>query len=236
MADGNDLAAQGLPYEVIPNFLSLGPQSLGAEELAAHTDQLPETPYLLFVGAFGRHKGFGVLLAAYAALQARLGEAATPPLVLIGYETGEFSLESMDIPSGVTVLKHWPHDAVMAAWERCLLGVVPSVWPDPCPTVAMEAMSAGRPVVASRIGGLIDLVDHETTGLLLPPDDAAALCDGLARLLADDDLRARMGAAGRAKYDQFRAATVVPRIEAMYREVLAGRPSRGDEPSGRGTD
>ncbi len=131
----------------------------------------------------------------------------------------------MSIPPGVVVFKHWPHDAVMAAWERCLLGVVPSVWPDPCPTVAMEAMSVGRPVVASDIGGLRDLVDHEATGLLLPPDDPAALCDGLARLLPDADLRARMGAAGRDKYRQFQAATVVPRIEQLYGELLAAQRS-----------
>jgi glycosyltransferase involved in cell wall biosynthesis len=219
VAVGNDLAGQRLPFEVIPNFLPDPGTPAASEELAALAAQLPAEPYLLFVGAFGRHKGFGVLLKAYAALQERLGETATPPLVLIGYETGEFPLERTLIPPRVTVFKHWPHAAVMAAWERCLLGVVPSVWPDPCPTVAMEAMSAGRAVAASDIGGLPDLVSDGQTGLLLPPDDAGALADGLARLLADDAWRAALGAAGRAKYEQFRAATVVPRIEQAYRRL-----------------
>src|SRR5205823_12785948 len=64
---------------------------------------------------------------------------------------------------------------------------------------ALEAMAAGRPVVASRVGGLAEVVVHEETGLLVPPADPEALALALARLTRDPGLCARLGAAGRAR-------------------------------------
>ncbi len=64
VAEGNALAEQGLPYEVIPNFLPDPARSAAPMDVTAYVEQLPAEPYLLYVGAFGRHKGFGVLLEA----------------------------------------------------------------------------------------------------------------------------------------------------------------------------
>jgi glycosyltransferase involved in cell wall biosynthesis len=65
--------------------------------------------------------------------------------------------------------------------------------------VAREAMAHGRPVVASAVGGLLDAVEDERTGLLVPPGDAAALRSAIERLLLDPMLRARLGAAARER-------------------------------------
>jgi type III pantothenate kinase len=65
--------------------------------------------------------------------------------------------------------------------------------------VAREAMAYGRPVVATAVGGLVDAVEHGVTGLLVPARDPAALRDALERLLADRDLRRKLGVAGRAR-------------------------------------
>lgn len=67
------------------------------------------------------------------------------------------------------------------------------------PTVLMEGMACGLPVVSSSISGIPELVDHELSGLLVPPGDAIALADALQRLNDDPELRARMGLAGREK-------------------------------------
>jgi glycosyltransferase involved in cell wall biosynthesis len=64
---------------------------------------------------------------------------------------------------------------------------------------AAEAMAYGRPVAASAVGGLVDLVEHGVTGLLVPPGDIAALRAAVERLLGDRDLRMRFGAAARTK-------------------------------------
>ncbi|HZQ38043.1 MAG TPA: glycosyltransferase, partial [Dehalococcoidia bacterium] len=84
------------------------------------------------------------------------------------------------------------------------------------------AMAAGRPVIASNIGGLPDVVAHGETGLLVPPGDVAALAAAMRRLLADASLRERMGAAAAWRAAGFRADRVVARIEQTYRRLLAG--------------
>lgn len=82
---------------------------------------------------------------------------------------------------------------------RAAVCAVPSVWEEPFGLVAVEALAAGRPVVASRTGGLARIVADGETGLLVPPGDAGALAvRPLARALDDPAARARLGAAGRA--------------------------------------
>jgi glycosyltransferase involved in cell wall biosynthesis len=213
VAVDNDLLGCGLPVQVIPNFV---PDDVGASSDTPHPylAQLPAGDFMLFVGAFGRYKGLDVLVRAYAGLR------DAPPLVIIGYQTPEYPVRTVNFPPNVLVLRDWPHEAVMQAWRRSILGLVPSTWSDPCPTVAMEAMATGQPLIASRIGGLTDLVVDGETGLLVPPDDHLALRDAMAKLLADPALRARMGQAGRRKVVEFQASTVVQRIEQMYQGLV----------------
>jgi glycosyltransferase involved in cell wall biosynthesis len=86
---------------------------------------------------------------------------------------------------------------------------------------ALEAMAAGRPVVASAVGGLREAVGDGQTGLLVPPGDPAALAAALARVLVDADLRARLAAAGPARIaGGFSADQMVAAYERLYRSVI----------------
>jgi L-malate glycosyltransferase len=86
------------------------------------------------------------------------------------------------------------------------------------PNTVIEAMAAGRPVVATDVGGTPDVVRHEHTGFLVPARAPEALAEALDRLLADGALRAAMGREGRAEaVRRFSAARVVPLVEALYR-------------------
>ncbi|HZU69416.1 MAG TPA: glycosyltransferase family 4 protein [Ktedonobacteraceae bacterium] len=223
VALGNGLAAQRLPFQVISNFI---PDDIGVarSDTTSYAAQLPNEPYLLFVGAFNRQKGVDVLLKAYAGL------SDAPPLVLIGYETSDWPVLSKDCPGNVFVFKDWPRQAVIEALRRCFIAILPSVGPESCPTVVMEAMSVGSPVIASRIGGLAELVTHDETGLLVEPGDAPALQQAIRRLLADPGVRKGMGEAALRNVDRFQASTVVPRIEHVYKGLLqkAAAPATGN--------
>ncbi len=201
------LDRDSIPDIVVPSFLV---ESSGAALDYTYTDRLPDRPYILYVGALQPHKGLAPLLAAYERLP------APPPLVLIGSIWPE---TPSTFPPGVTVLHNVPHHVVMAAWERCLFGVAPSVWPDPLPGVVREAMSKGKAVIATSVGGNTDMINHNETGLLVPPGDVEALAEAMQRLIETAALRERLGRAGECSAKQYTASAVLPRFEAIYRQL-----------------
>jgi glycosyltransferase involved in cell wall biosynthesis len=88
--------------------------------------------------------------------------------------------------------------------------------------VILEAMAMEKPIVASRVGGIPDLIDHGLNGLLVRPGDARGLADALERLLSDNGLAKKLGREGRKRIkDQFSADVMVQSIEKLYRELLA---------------
>ena len=207
VAESNHLEADGLAYEVVPNF------AVDAQPLADTDDSrlalLPEEPFLLQVGDVVADKGVEVLFEAYRSM------AAPPPLVLIGRIDHD---RKRSLPPGAIAVGPWPHDLVLEAWRRSLFGTMPSLCLDACPTVTFEAMAAGKPVVASALGGLIDQVSEGVTGILVAPGDSAALAQAMTRLASDPALVERMGAAARLRFEaEFRADVVIDRIESVYR-------------------
>jgi glycosyltransferase involved in cell wall biosynthesis len=213
VAVGNGLVGGRQAFQVIPNFMP-DDVSVLQGDAEPYVRQLPAEGYLLFVGAFNRQKGLDVLLHAYAAL------SNAPPLVLIGYRTPEWEQLAMQNLDNVFVLTNWPRYAVMEAWRRSAVAIAPSVGPEACCTAVMEAMVSGCPVIASHIGGMVDLVAEGETGLLFEPGNVSALQQAMERLLQDADLRSRMGQAARRRGLPFQASTVVPQIEQVYRQVV----------------
>jgi glycosyltransferase involved in cell wall biosynthesis len=219
VAAKNGLRRASLPFRLIPNFVPDDIAS-GPDGTDAALEGLPEDPFLLYVGALSHHKGIDVLLEAYAGL------SGMPPLVCIGTLWPD---SPTAYPPGVRMFHDISHAGVMTAWRRSMLGLVPSIFPDPCPTVAMEAMSAGRALIASRIGGLPDLVVHGLNGILVPPGQVNFLRDAIRRTVSDPDLRRQMGLESLKRVNAFKAGAVVEQIEAAYRDVLSRRPlSHGD--------
>jgi glycosyltransferase involved in cell wall biosynthesis len=212
-----DAARHALPagaeLTVIPSMVPNGMDLLAERE--PRPDFLPaDDGYLLFVGALGRHKGVDVLLEAHRRMRHRV------PLVLIGAPTGDAVDFSGD---DVVVARNQPNPVVMASWHRASIGVVPSAWEEPLGQVAVEAMLAGRPVVASDVGGLKDIVEHEVSGLLIPPRDPGVLAEALDRLLDDPERRSRMGAAGRDRARAFEVNAVAPRLVDLFVRTLQKR-------------
>ncbi len=199
-----------LNARVIPNFI---PDEIVVDEIAPTK---PDAP-LLFVGDLSYDKGIPVLLEAYARLD------SPPPLLLAGrLGTGE----AWDFPPGAIWKGEIPHHEVVALLRSARAVVVPSVWADPCPTVVLEAMAAGRPVVAAASGGIVDMVIDGQTGYLVPPGDAAALAGALDTLLRAPETAKAFGVAGRDRAREFTISAVVSRIEALYRDAVGSGVGR----------
>ena len=217
VAEGNDVP-DGPTASVIPNFVPdelLRAQAEPGDGWTATRARLglPEEDYLLFVGDLSRDKGVPVLLRAYDSLG-----AARPRLVLIGKRTAE---TPTTLPDGADIRFGWPHEDVMAAFRHCIAAVLPSAWPDPCPTTVLEAMATGRPVVTTAIGGMRDMVVDGESGLLVPPGDPGGLASALRSVLGDSRLRAQLGARGRERVLRFTASAVVEQLEQVYATVAS---------------
>ncbi len=216
VADGNGLDRFGVPWDVVPNFVA---DDLGADRTElARPSWVPDGRYWFFAGDLTRDKGVPVLLEAYASLP-----DGRPPLVLAGRQAVDMLGQ---LPAGVHLAGPRPHEEVRAAFAHATAATAPSVWPDPCPTVVLEAMAHGVPVITTRIGGMVDMVRDGVDGSLVRPGDAGELAAALWALHQDAPRARRMGEAARQHVDGFRAGTVVRRIEEVYRDLGSARAPR----------
>jgi glycosyltransferase involved in cell wall biosynthesis len=152
------------------------------------------TPCLLVVASLVHRKGIDVLLKALA----RLASDGLEPVLWIAGEGEEHSnLERLSTRLQLTKQVRFlgQRDDVADLIQASDLVVLPSRL-EGLGVAALEAMALGRPVVASNVGGLAEAIDDEHTGLLVPPEDPAALAAALARLTQDPALRRRLGDAG----------------------------------------
>ena len=185
----------------------------------------PSRPYVIFVGRITRQKGVPVLLRAAAALDpsAQLvlcaGAADTPALA---EEVSTLVAGLQATRSGVIWIPEMlPKPSVIQLLTHALAFVCPSVY-EPLGIVNLEAMACSTAVAASRVGGIPEVVEDGVTGLLVPPDDPAALADALNALLRDPARAAAMGRAGRRRaVDEFSWDAVAVQTAALYAEVAS---------------
>jgi glycosyltransferase involved in cell wall biosynthesis len=163
-----------------------------------------EPAHVLYVGRLSAEKGVEELAAATEGL----------PRVVVG----DGPLRRL-VPDALGFV---PPRALGPYYERAAVVCCPSRR-EGYGVVAREAMAYGRPVVASAVGGLLDAVEHDVTGLLVPPGDARALRRALERLLADAALRRRLGEEARKRArERFSWARATAALAAAYREAVHG--------------
>ncbi len=171
-------------------------------ELPAEVGEEAEPPEVLYAGRLSEEKGVLELVAA------------TDGMNLVVAGDGPLRVR-MPAARGFV-----PHDELEALYARAAVVACPSRR-EGFGVACLEAMAHGRPVVAGDVGGLRDLVVDGETGYLVPPRDVAALRAALERLLADRELRRRLGAAGRERArTHFSWAAVTDATLAVYGEAL----------------
>jgi alpha-maltose-1-phosphate synthase len=186
----------------------------------------PGRPMVLFVGRITRQKGVPVLLRAAA----QLDPAAQLVLCAGQPDTSELAAEVTALVDGLREQRSgvvWltgmlPRREVIQLLTHATAFACPSLY-EPLGIVNLEAMACGTAVAASRVGGIPEVVADGETGLLVPPDDPAALAAALNTLAGDQDLAASMGARGR---DRAVAEFGWARIAAQTAELYAGLAAR----------
>ena len=176
------------------------------------------TDRLLFVGRLTRQKGVDLLLRALAILP------STVALDIVGDGDERAALEALATELGISSRVRWhgaqPGDALPAFYRRAMALVVSSV-DEGLGLVAVEAQLCETPVVALASGGLIDVVEHGVTGLLVEQRDPAALAGAIATLAALPDHGASLGQAGRERaLSQFAPSVAARRYLDIYRSAL----------------
>lgn len=202
--------------DVIPN--PIAPEVL-AEALASSPRQ-PADPIILYTGRMAVVKGTVPLLGSLPLVQRQCPGAR---FVLAGpwqmqEAPNEYGLERSGEIDGRSVawLGHVPWRKLMDCYRRASVFVMPSYY-ETFGISCVEAMAFGLPVVATRVGGLPEVIEDGITGLLVPPGDSVALADAIARLLGDPAQRRRMGEAGRERVvSMFTAKQTVQETIAVY--------------------
>jgi glycosyltransferase involved in cell wall biosynthesis len=173
---------------------------------------------LLYAGKRSLGKGTPVLLDALDAIR-----GAVPGAHFAFAGKGELALP---VARDVHALGSVPQPTLFALYRAADVVVSPSIWPEPFSRVILEAMWAGRAVVATAVGGSPEQVEDGVTGLLVPPGDARALAGAVAALLRDPARRARMGAAGAARAAaMFSEERVVASLLEAYGTLTGRRPA-----------
>lgn len=204
----------------VPNGIPSKPLSDGAD-VRAELGIPPGAPVIGSVGSFRRQKALHFLIECAALLKAEFPDLR---VLIVGTGQEEAKIRSLirkhHLGRAVDLLGHRSDvPDVLAAFD---VAVSTSDW-EGSPLAVMEYMAAGKPVVATRVGGVPDLVTHGAEGLLVERADVEGLARSIAELLRDPTRRTAMGALGRRRQQlEFDIDIMVRRLEMLYEELFRG--------------
>jgi len=184
-----------------------------------------------FLGRLAPEKGCDTLLSAMRLLVERdlpvtltIAARAEPAAIAALHR----HIERLGLRQRVSVRTSVPRADVPALLAELDVVVVPSLWPEPFARVIHEAMATGAAVIATPVGGTVEVVEHGVNGLLFPPGDAPALADSIERLHGDPALRASLTAAARRTVEtRFDLTRTVAELEALLLRVCAEQRDSG---------
>jgi glycosyltransferase involved in cell wall biosynthesis len=216
----SDYEEQGYPHRIRVVYNGVAPAIADANGLRDELSIPADAPLIAEVGRLCDVKGQRELIDAVAQIP-----GARAVLVGADLEQGgayEQLLRKRADELGVTdriVFAGYRDDAARVVAAADVLAL-PS-WTEGLPLVVLEAMALGRAVVATTVGGTPELVSEGETGLLVPPRDVEALTAALRRVLDDDDLRRRLGDAGKRRVaERFSSEAMTRDVLAIYDEVV----------------
>lgn len=185
-------------------------------------EQLPAVPTVMFAGRLLAEKGVLDTVEAFAILQARrpchlviAGDGAAADDVAA-------RVAALGLSESVTLPGRLSHEEIAALYRAADIFVFPTYMGEGFPTVLAEAMSAGLPIVTTKLRGAADLLEEGVNALFVPPREPSVLADAIGRLLDDDALRERMSAANRAKVRDFTPVKAAEIYLRALAEIVPG--------------
>jgi phosphatidylinositol alpha-mannosyltransferase len=225
------LAARRYVSEVYPGDYQIIPNGIDLDHFTNHTTPWPQysdgKTNILFVGRLEKRKGLRYLLEAYGRLKWDL-----PNTRLLVAGPGNLDQESQRLLSArdlgdVVLLGGVPQADLPRYYASADIFCAPATGSESFGIVLLEAMSAGKPIVASNIEGYSGVISHGKQGLLCPPRDVGALTEALAYLVQNPEVAQRLGATGRGMVQRYRWQVVARQVEEYYHQCLErARPSR----------
>jgi glycosyltransferase involved in cell wall biosynthesis len=177
---------------------------------------------VVFIGRLGEEKGIGTLIDAWRALP-------VIPLKVVGDGPDAHGFRRYIKaygPNNVEFLGHRSHGECMGILARARFLIMPSICYETFGLVMVEAFSRGRPVIASRLGAMADIVVHGKTGLLFKPGDAADLAQKVSELWNDPSRCEAMGRAARREYEgKYTPESNYEMLMSIYRDVIERKKS-----------
>ena len=212
-------------YNIIPNGVAL----------ARFTDQPPLPQFrdgcrnILFVGRMEKRKGLKYLLRAFIRVKAQMPDVR---LIVVGdgkLRAGyERSMQRAGVED-VVFTGYVPDDELPRYYASADVFCAPNTGNESQGYTLLEAMAAGKPVVASNIEGFADVITHGVEGFLVLPKDADALAVSLVHMLADNEARAAMARRARARAEEFGWDRIAQRVLSYYERLLYERRLAGVE-------
>ncbi|MBI4722978.1 MAG: glycosyltransferase family 4 protein [Candidatus Stahlbacteria bacterium] len=207
-----------IPYTIIPNGVDI-------ERFSPYTNLLPKFatggPNILFVGRLDPRKGLKYLIQAFHKVNARF---PTAKLIVVGKGVidSKFQLPNVYFEGLV------PPEDVPRYYAGCDIYCSPATGRESFGIVLLEAMSSGKPVIASNIDGYKRVITNGKDGILVPAQDSDALARALIKVLLDKELQIRLSTEGRNTALKYSWQKVVKEIETFYYETIAKKNSKSE--------
>lgn len=205
----NDLS----PIIYLPNFI----------ELSKEFHEIQNKYNLLFVGRLEKVKGIEFLIRAIPFIIKVFPQTT---LTVIG--EGQNKENLLNLTKDLHLEKHihfvgWVKNKDLDIYyQRASIVVIPSVWPENFPTVCNEAMSAGRPVIGTNIGGIPEIIVDGVNGYLVEPQSPEQIAEKAIKLLSDEDLLQEFGENARKKAGEYTIEEYAENIEKIYKDIQNG--------------
>ena len=182
---------------------------------------LPKNYRVVFVGRLEKVKGVDYLLQAFSKV---VLEVPTAELCIVGDGRQRKEFEQLAHDLGLeksVVFSGWLDAAsVVGEYEKSVVMVIPSIWPEVQGTVITEAFAVGRGVIGTRTGGIPELIKEGENGYIVPIKDASAISKALLKLFNDRESLVSMGKAAAKSAKDFGIDHFVDQVENLYNELL----------------